>query len=69
MVRLLDQEFPKSVLVSEGQDRVVLTGGAVDDLVFTIRLDDLSAEPSSIPVAVQAELDRVVGSFERLMPR
>ena len=69
MVRLLDQEFPKSVLVSEGQDKVVLTGGAVDDLVFTIRLDDLSAEPSSIAVAVQAELDRIVGSFERVTPQ
>jgi hypothetical protein len=48
---------------------VVLTGGAVDDLVFTVRLDDLSAEPSSIPVAVQAELDRILGSFERVVPR
>jgi len=69
MVRLLDQEFPKSVLVSEGEDRLVLTGGAVDDLVFTVRLDDLSADPSSIPVAVQAELDRILRSLERVVPR
>jgi hypothetical protein len=57
------------VLVSEGQDKVVLTGGAVDGLVFTIRLDDLSAESSSIPVAIQAELDRILVSFEWVTPQ
>ena len=69
VVTVMGQTFPKSALVYQGRDRVMLTGGAVDDLVFTIRLDDLSAEPSSIPVAVQAELDRIVGSLERVVPR
>ena len=71
MVEFLGQEFPKSVLVSEGKDRVVLTGGEIDDLVFTIRLDDRGAddEASAIPDAAQTELDQILGSFERVAPR
>ena len=71
VVRVLEQEFPKSVLVYEGKDKVVLTGGEVDELVFTIRLDDLGAdyETSAIPDAAQIELDQILASFERVTPR
>jgi len=69
VVTVMGQTFPKSVLVYQGRDRVVLTGGAVDDLVFTIRLDDLGADDgtSAIPEAAQAELDQILGSFERVI--
>jgi hypothetical protein len=63
-VTLLGQEFPKSVLVYEGEDKVVLTGGKADGLVFTVRLDALGADAAgAIPDAIHAELDRILSSF------
>ena len=71
VITVMGQPFPKSVLVYQGRDRVVLTGGEVDDLVFTIRLDDLGADDgtSAIPDVAQAEVDRILGSFERVATR
>jgi hypothetical protein len=68
-VSFLGEELRRDVLVSEGNDKAVFYVGAdvtqVDDLVFSIRLDDFSAEPdSAIPESSQDGVDEIVESFE-----
>ena len=64
----LDHEIDKNSLVYEGRVKVLTYAAQVGDLVFSIRLDDMvSADYGSVEIAeaMQIEVDRIVGSFER----
>ncbi|UCF62346.1 MAG: DUF333 domain-containing protein [Anaerolineaceae bacterium] len=68
-VYFLGGEIMKTAVIYEGKVKVVFYDTAeVDDLVFVIRLDDLSVgdyETIDIPEVVQFEVDNILGSFER----
>ena len=74
-VTFMGQEVPRVMLVYEGKDKGVFYGGTpgiqVDELMFMIYMTDLG-EPNTdyrlidLPEAVQAEVDQIVDSFERV---
>ena len=64
----LGQEIDKNALVYEGKVKALTYSAEVDDLAFSIRLDDMVGtdyQAIEISEAVQDEVDRIVGSFER----
>lgn len=65
----LGQETEKNALVYEGKVKVLTYNAEVDDLMFSIRLEDMVAadyQTVEISEAVQSEVDQIVGSFETI---
>jgi LysM repeat protein len=64
--QFLGQQIERQRLVYEGKVKVLTYNAEVGDLLFSLRLDDRAPgdyRDVSIPQAVQAEVDRIVGSF------
>jgi hypothetical protein len=74
-VDVLGQKVPRLVLVHQGKDKAVYYNGTaginVDDLVFCIALIDTGSdfEAIDIPQELQAEVDQIVESLERVALR
>jgi hypothetical protein len=65
----LGQEIAKNSLVYEGKVKVLRYSAKIDDLVFSIRLEDVvTADYRAIQISetVQSEVDQIVGSFETI---
>jgi hypothetical protein len=69
----LGQEIETRAVVYEGKVKVLTYGVSVDDLVISIRVDDMTEQSSmaayeaiEIPEAVQAEVNQIVRSFQIL---
>jgi hypothetical protein len=68
LVAFLDQEIESYSLIYEGKIKALTYNAQVDDLVFSIRLEDVvTADYAAIeiPEAAQSEADRIVASFEQ----
>lgn len=68
-VTFMGQALPRRVLVFEGKDKMMMTGGEVGEMMFVIYLESdpeagVDYEVVEIPEAVQAEVERILGSFE-----
>jgi len=74
-VSVMGQKVPKMVLVHEGKDKAVYYNGTsaiqLDGLILCIKLVNSSPDYRSIdiPTELQAEVDRIVESFEQIMVR
>lgn len=69
-VLFLGRELSRDVLVYQGKEKAVLYSYgleiAVDDLIFTLSLDDHSPDYESVVIEqdIQAQVDEIVESFE-----
>jgi hypothetical protein len=65
-VAFLGQESEMHSLVYEGKTKVLTYGAQVSDVLYAIRLDDMTTadyQSIEIPEALQDEVGRIVGSF------
>jgi hypothetical protein len=75
VVDVLGQKVPRLVLVHQGKEKAVYYNGTsgirVDDLVFCIALIDTGSdfEAIDIPQELQAEVDQIIESLERVLLR
>ncbi len=68
-VTVMGQPVVKQVLTYEGKDKLVMVGAEVGDIKFTMLLSDdpsvgANYELIDIPPEVQAEVDRIIESFQ-----
>lgn len=68
----MGQQVPRQALVFEGQTKAVFCAAEAGELVFRVQLDDDPGEGVDygvidIPEGAQAEMDRILGSFEPVL--
>jgi len=64
----MGQEIDSHALIYEGKVKVLTYGAEIGDVLYAIRLDDVTtADYQTIDLtgAIQGEVDRIVGSFEQ----
>jgi hypothetical protein len=67
-ILFLEQEIDKYALVYEGKVKALTYSAEADDLLLSIRLDDMAGidyQTIEIPQSTQDEIDQIVSSFER----
>jgi hypothetical protein len=67
-ILFLGQEIDKNALVYEGKIKALTYTANVDDLLFSIRLDDMAGtdyQAIELSNSTQDEIDRILASFER----